>query len=208
MTMELATVLSALRRCWLPVMIFAVVAAVVTGGVSWLRPRMYVATAQGMVSISDPERRPPYALGEGADYILNRMSSYALLGATTPVLAPVVAELHLDETPLTLTGRVQSRSLSGKAMLEIVVTYNDPSVAAEIASRVMEQLGVVISDLEQGNVLLTRIGPAVASPLSSNREIVTNAAVAGVSGVLFGCLAAVFVEAVADRRRRFKSARE
>ena len=206
--MELATVLRALRRFWLPVMIFAVVAAVVTGGVSWLRPRMYVATAQGMVSISDPERRPPYALGAGADYILNRMSSYALLGATTPVLAPVVAELHLDETPLTLTGRVQSRSLSGKAMLEIVVTYNDPSVAAEIASRVMEQLGVVISDLEQGNVLLTRIGPAVASPLSSNREIVTNAAVAGVSGVLFGCLAAVFVEAVADRRRRFKSARE
>lgn len=197
--MDLATVLRALRRRWLAILICAVLAAVAAGGVSLLRPAMYIAKAQGLVSISNPQARPPYALGAGAQYILDRMTSYAQLGGTTPVLAPVVAELHLDETPLTLKGLLQSNSLVGKAMLEVVVTYNNPTVAAEIADRTLEQIGVVMSDLEQDNVQLTRLGPAVASP--SNRNTVTSALVAGVSGALFACLLSVALELVTDRRR-------
>ncbi|MCH9733233.1 MAG: hypothetical protein K0U78_01550 [Actinomycetia bacterium] len=200
--MELRTLVEAIAQRWLLIVITTVVSAAVAGGFTAAQPPLYTATAQGMVSVSNPQDRPPYALSSGAQYILDRMSSYAELGVTTTVLTPVVDELGLDETPLSLSGRVSSLSVVGKAVLNVSVTYNDPQGAAEIADSIIAQTSRAISTLEKGNVQMVRIGAAVPPSGPSNQKVLLNSAVAGVGGLVLGCVIAVCLQLLAGRRQR------
>jgi capsular polysaccharide biosynthesis protein len=199
---ELTLVLRALRRWWWVILLATVVAGGGVAAMTSSQPPMYTATAQGVVSVSNPASRPPYALASGAQYILDRMTSYAMLGVTTPVLTPVVDQLALQETPLSLSGRVDSHSVVGKAVLEVAVTYNDPRTAAAIADAVLAETGKSISGLEHGNVQVTPLGAAVPPTAPSNKTTTVNAGVAAVGGFILGCFVAVLLQFVSERRRR------
>ena len=112
--MELHTVIRALRHRWLAILLVGVVAAGASAIYARLTPAVYIASAEGIVSVSNPAQRPAYAFSSGSLYILNRMTSYARLGVTTPVLEPVVDELQLQETALSLSGRIDSSSVVGQ----------------------------------------------------------------------------------------------
>lgn len=200
--MSLTDLLQAIRRWWLVIILVAVIAGTAAGVFTAGQPPMYSATAQGIVSISDPQNRPPYALASGAQYILDRMTSYAWLGVTTPVLTSVVENLRLKETPLSLSGRVTSHSIVGKAVLEVTVTYNDPKVAAAIADGVISGISRSISTLENGNVQMVPIGPAVVPSKPSNQKVVVNSAVASAGGLVLGCLISVGLQLLVALRRR------
>ncbi len=202
--MELNEIVRALRRWWYLVAVTTVVAAAVAGGLTAMRPPMYTATAQGIVAVSDPQTRPPYALASGAQYILDRMTSYAELGVTTPVLTPVVANLNLDETPLSLSGRISSHSVVGKAVLDVAVTYNNPKTAAAIADHVLTGIGQSVATLERGNIELKPLGLAGIPTAASNQAVAVTTAVAAVGGLVLGCLIAVglhLLSGLGQRRR-------
>jgi capsular polysaccharide biosynthesis protein len=138
-------------------------------------------------------------LANGSQYILDRMTSYAQLGKTTPVLTPVVNDLHLQETPLTLSGRVTSKSLADRAVLEVSAEYSDPAVAARIADATLAQMGQAISHIENGNIKVTAVGPASVPQESSNLGALIYVAVGGVAGLVIGLVVAVGLELMRQR---------
>jgi capsular polysaccharide biosynthesis protein len=197
--MEVGTALHAIKNRWLAITLITVVMAGVAGLFSLWSPPTYTATAEGLLSVTSPESRPPYALANGSQYILDRMTSYAQLGRTTPVLTPVVNDLHLQETPLTLSGRVESKSLADRAVLEVTVQYSDPAVAARIADATLAQLGKTVSRIENGNIKVTAVGPAAVPADSSKLDVLINVAVGALAGLVIGLFVAITLEVIHQR---------
>jgi capsular polysaccharide biosynthesis protein len=197
--MEVGTALHAIRHRWFVIALITAAMAAVAGVFALFNPPMYTATAEGLFSVASPETRPPYALANGSQYILDRMTSYAQLGRTTPVLAPVVNDLHLQETPLTLSGRVTSKSLADKVILEVSVKYNDPVIAAHIADATLTQIGRTVSRIENGNIKVTAVGPATVPRESSRLTLIVYAVVGAVAGLVLGLLVAVGLEVIRQR---------
>jgi capsular polysaccharide biosynthesis protein len=197
--MELQTVLRGLRRRWLSMLLIGVIAAVATGWIVRQKPGVYEATAQGIAVVSDPAQRPPYAFSTGSLYIVNRMTSYAQLGVTTPVLEPVVRDLHLPETATSLTSHIYSWSPVGKSVINVTVYYNDPKLAAAIADETLVQLGGAVSSVEGGNVEIQPAGPAIVPTSISKSNGLREAVIAGIAGVILAGLLAVGLEYLSDR---------
>jgi capsular polysaccharide biosynthesis protein len=197
--MDVGTALHAIKSRWLVITLITTVLAGVAGIYSLWSPPTYTATAEGLLSVTSPESRPPYALANGSQYILDRMTSYAQLGRTTPVLAPVVDDLHLQETPLTLSGRVDSKSLADRAVLEVTVQYSDPTTAAHIADDTLAQLGKAVSRIENGNVKVTAVGPSAVPAEPSKLNVIISVAVGALAGLVIGLFIAVTLEAIHQR---------
>lgn len=205
--MELQTVLSGLRRRWLSMLLIGVIAAAVTGVIVRQKPGVYEATAQGIAVVSNPAQRPPYAFSTGSLYILNRMTSYAQLGVTTPVLEPVVRDLHLPETAASLSSHIYSWSPVGKSVINVTVFYSDPKLAAAIADDTLVQLGAAVSSVEGGNVEIRPAGPAIVPKSISKSNGLREAGIAGVAGVVLAGLFAVGLEYLSDRVKRLTDRR-
>jgi capsular polysaccharide biosynthesis protein/predicted nucleic acid-binding protein len=203
--MDAASVWKAITTRWLIVAGVAVFMAMLAGAMTMVRQPMYTATAEGLVSISHPETRPPWALTNGSQYIVDRMTSYAQLGGTTPVILPVYGRLHLHET---LVGRVASEWATDKALLRISVTYSDPAFAARIADGILQQLGSTIERIENGNIVVTQVTPATVPSAPSNHNLMVNVPVAGAAGLILGVFAAVGLEAMSDRAGRRAAGRQ
>lgn len=197
--MDVASVWKAIRTRWLVVAAVTVVVASLAGVVTMLRTPMYTATAEGLISISHPQTRPPWALTNGSQYITDRMTSYAQLGGTTPVILPVYARLHLQET---LIGRVSSSWATDKALLRISVTYSDPTLAARIADGILQQLGSTIERIENGNIVVTEVSPAAVPSAPSNHNVILNGAIGTAGGLVLGLFGAVGLQAMSDRARQ------
>ena len=199
--MELETVLRGLRRRWPAILLVGIIAAAGTGWFVRRTPPVYVATAEGIASVANPTQRPPYAFSSGSLYILNRVTTYARLGVTTPVLDPVAKELHLQESGLTLSGRVTSNSYVGKSVVDVTVAYNDPKMAATIADATLAQLSNVVSSLEGGNIEIRPAGPAIIPVAPVRPNGFREAAVAGVAAMMLVGLLAIGLEYLSDRVR-------
>ncbi len=195
--MDTAAVLRAIASRWLIVVGAAVAAAVIVGILTMLRPPVYTASAEGVVSVSSPQSRPSWALGNGAQYIAERMTSYAQLGTTTPVLLPVYTRLSVRD-PAGV--RITSEPVPNQAVLRISVTDSDPSQAARIADATLQELGANITRIENGNVVVTEVTPAAIPSDPANRKVTLNAAVAAAAGLLAGAFAAVGLQLLSDRR--------
>ena len=187
------------RNRWLIVAGVTVILAVLAGTLTMLRQPVYTATAEGLVSISHPQTRPPWALTDGSQYITDRMTSYAQLGVTTPVVLPVYERLHLHET---LVGHVASNWVTDKALLRVSVTYGDPALAAHIADGILQQLGSTIEQIENGDVVVTQVSPASVPSAPSNHNVLMNVLVAAAAGLVLGMFAAVGLQAISDRAGR------
>jgi tyrosine-protein kinase len=67
-------------------------------------------------------------------------STVAGLVTEDPLLARVVDELHLDETPARLAARVQAQPVAGSALVSVTVTDSSPARAAAIANALMNDV--------------------------------------------------------------------
>ena len=197
--MDAASVWKAIRTRWLIVAGMTIVMAGLAATLTMLRQPMYTATAEGLVSISHPETRPPWALTNGSQYIADRMTSYAQLGGTTPVILPVYGRLHLRES---LIGRVASQWVTDKALLRISVTYSDPALAARIADGILQQLGSTIERIENGNIVVSQVTPATAPSAPSNRNVMVNVPITAAAGLILGVFGAAGLQALSDRAGR------
>lgn len=73
--------------------------------------------------------------------VQSRMRSYPDLVDSPEVLAPVIAELDLDETPASLRGRVAATNPQGTVLLKVEVEGSDAAQTAAIANAVSEAYG-------------------------------------------------------------------
>ncbi|BBZ48195.1 YveK family protein [Mycobacterium parmense] len=200
--MDVGTALSAIRQRWAVIALIATTSIILSSIFALMNPPEYKATAEGWFSVSQPETRPPYALANGSQYILDRMPGYAQLAKTTPVLTPVVDTLHLQETPLTLSGRVTASSLADKTILQVTAGYSDPVAAAHIAEATLSSLGQTVSHIENGNIKVTPVGPATVLPESAQINLITFGLVGAIAGLVLGVFAAVGLEAFRRHRGR------
>jgi capsular polysaccharide biosynthesis protein len=196
--MEVGMVLHAVRHRWVMIALITMATSAIGAIFALVTPPTYTATAEGLLSITSPESRPPYALANGSQYILDRMTSYAQLGKTTPVLAPVVDDLRLQETPLTLSGRVTAKSLADSAVLQVKAEYSDPAVAAHIADAALAQIGQSVSRIENGNIKVTAVGPAAVPGDTSQLNVI----IFGFVGAVAGFVLSLFVAVALEVRRR------
>ena len=196
--MSVEWVWRAIKNRWPVVAGVSVVMALLAVILTMATPPMYTATAEGLVSVGQTQNRPPYALTNGSQYILDRMTSYAQLGVTSPVVLPVVAKLQLRE-PLR---EVAAQSVANKALLRVSVTYSDPTSAARIADAIMQQLGETIARIENGNVILTEVTPAPVPSSPSNRNVLVSGGVAAVAGLIIGAFAALVLQFISERAAR------
>lgn len=195
--MDGAAVWKAITGRWLIVAAVPMVLAALAGILTMVRPPLYTASAEGLVSVSNAQARTPWALGNGAQYISGRMTSYAHLGTTTPVVLPVYTRLDLRDTP---SVQLIAVPVPEQAVLRISATYSDPAEAAHIADGVLQELGATIARLENGNVVVTEVTPASIPANPSNLNVSVNVAVALAAGLLLGGGGAVGLQAIADRR--------
>lgn len=200
--MELSGAVNAVTKRWLIVVIVTVVLAAAAGVLTAMSRPMYSATAEGVVSVGAPQTRPPYALANGSRYILDRMTSYAQLGVTSPVLDPVAKELGVNEP---LTERVSCQSVANQALLRVTAEDKDPAAAARIADATLRQLGDVVGRIEHDNVVVSQVTPAAVPSAPSNQKVLRNTAVGAAAGLLVGLCVALGLGWASDRAERRRS---
>lgn len=80
----------------------------------------------------------------GSSYIMSQIKSYPDLAKTQSVLQPVVDELKLDTTPISLASQITVTNPTNTAFVNIAVTDADPSTAARIANGVAASFSNVV----------------------------------------------------------------
>jgi non-specific protein-tyrosine kinase len=135
--MELAQYLRLFRKwAWL----FAV-AAFVGGGISYVnasqRPAVYEASTTVSIGRFLQEANPTSQdIWTGIDLA----TTYAQLIRTFSILEATVNELNLSISPDELEGLISTRVLDGTSLLVISVRHTDPTLTADIANTLAEQL--------------------------------------------------------------------
>lgn len=125
-----------LRWSWL-----IVLAALVGGSLAFFQrrnqPNEYKSYATVMIgNVIDTANPNSTDLGVATD--LTR--SYAELARLRPVLQGTIDALDLDTNPIDLRGAITTALVPETTMLQIIVIYHDPDLAASIANEVANQL--------------------------------------------------------------------
>lgn len=143
--MELPEYLMALRRHWLLIMLVALLGGCVGYGVGKMTPPTYTATSSVFVSARSGESTSD--LVQGSNFTQNLMQSYAQLATMPLVLEPVIDELKLSESAVTLSNRISVNSPLNTVLISIRASAGEPEEAADIANAVAEELAVQAQQL-------------------------------------------------------------
>jgi len=147
--MELRDYIRVLLKHWIGITLITVLITAAVGVWTFLQPRVYTATSQTFVAIasSGNATTDPFT---GANYTLQRITSYIQLIDSPEVLQPVIDELGLETTVKSLGGQVSATNPVDTVLINVSVNDLDPQAAATIANAVAVQLGSVIQNLESG----------------------------------------------------------
>lgn len=203
--MELSDYVRTIRQRWrfiVAVMVLVYAAAIT---VTVMTPPTYrsdtllfVSTA-GTDSISE--------LAQGGTFAQRQVSTYAQLVAEPVVLAPVVTELELAESPGALASRVEARVVPDSVLIEIAVLDRDPAQARDIADSVGLHLTDAVEELErvetdaESPVKATMVRPPSLPTSPTSPNPVLNLALATLLGPLLGLGIALLRELLDTRIR-------
>jgi capsular polysaccharide biosynthesis protein len=193
---DLRDVLRAVRRLWFVVVLSLIAVSVLAAVLAVRTEPRYATTARGVVTVTDPETRPPSVLASSSQYILARLTSYARLAASSRVLDPVAAELGLDRAGHDLRREVTAQNEVETAFIDVTVEERDPALAARIADATVRQLAATVTDLEGGTIRVTPTGPAPVPTAASNRHLTLDIGLGAVAGLLLGTLLAALADLI------------
>lgn len=188
--MSLQDYVDALRRYWIVIVALGVIGAAAAFGFARTLPAEYSSTAAVMVV---PQRGDSTSeLLQGSSYVQSLVQTYAVLASSPIVLAPVIEELKLDETPTRLATRVTVVNTLNTVVIEISVTDSAPDQAQKIAEAITESLITAVSRVSPSDaddnpaVRLETIAPArlPQAPIGPNTRLYT--ALGGVAGIVLG----------------------
>jgi capsular polysaccharide biosynthesis protein len=187
-----------------------VVAAALLGAVAaygWAQTQSDVYRATSSVFVSTTPGEDTSQLVQGSTYAQSQLQSYTRLATTPSVLGPVIGELGLDVTPAQLARVVEAENPLSTVIIDVTVSDESASGAADIANAVSRSLQEQARELSpeslDGSSALSLRVVAVAAPpaqpASPNRRLVTltGAAAGGALGV-----AAALLRSVLDTRLR------
>jgi non-specific protein-tyrosine kinase len=149
---ELRSALKLLREQWLLISLITVLAASVSGFLTWREKPEYVSHTTLFVSAVDrsvdPQDDPATAAYQGSLLSAQKVKSYTELLRGQQVLDRVVAELDLDTTADALAGQVSTTTIPETSLMTATVTDRSPEQAQRIAAALGEQFVRLVPALE------------------------------------------------------------
>lgn len=203
--MELRDYLRLLRRRWLVIALLTVLGIGGALGFSVTVTPEYSARAQVFVSLRGGADSTGDLL-QGANFTLRQVRSYVQIVTTPSVLQPVIEELGLDETPVTLARRVSADSPLDTVLINVRVHDQSAAMSATIANAVAAALADVVADLEtpvhgEPPVLVSTVRPADVPESPSSPNTVMNLGIGLLAGLAAGVGVALLRELLDTRVR-------
>lgn len=147
---------------------FIVLAFTVAGGLGGLALGNSVGTqytSESVVLVAPASTASPNDLSQVSIYISNSLATFAGLATKPVVLAPVLSDLELAETPESLAQRVRTASTTGQALIAISVTDSNRITAARIANAIAASLVEVVTDSSTPPPSTVAGAPTATSPV-------------------------------------------
>lgn len=200
--MDFATLVRMLLRGWLAVLLCTVLGAAGGFAVTKFTPATYESS--GLLYVTALGAEDATSLAQGTRFVQDQMKSYPTILTSPSILADVIAQRQLPDTPHQLSQRISSDIPLDTAIMRITVASQSAQEAQETATALIQRFVSAVNQLErrpgtQTSVIrLTLIdSPSVPStPESPSLRI--NLLIGAAVGFLVGCIIAV---ALGLRRR-------
>ena len=175
--MTLGEYMVVLRRNWLIIALMTVGGLALGYTASALTTPLYSATAQVFVSVRGAGDEVGTAYTGGL-FVQQRIASYTEIVGSSGVLEPVIDELDLTATPLSLSSQIEAVNPKNTVLIDVTATDTDPTQAAALANATAVSFGSGIqrletTDAEQAPVKVTVTQPATVpvAPISPNTKL-------------------------------------
>ncbi len=204
--MELRDYIRILRKSWVLIVMFTLVAVGAASAYSIVRTPQYSATSK--VFVSTQSSGSTSDLAQGNNFSVARVKTYSALVTTPIVLLPVVATLDLGVTADELALKVAASAPLDTSIIDITVTDTDPVRAADTANAVSASLTLIVEDIETpvstdaaSPVKLTRAQEAIVPTIPVSPNVPLNIALGALVGLALGVGLAVLRETLDTRIR-------
>jgi len=204
--MELRDYLRILRAHWVGILLLTVLGGVAAFGWTSLQPRVYTASASGIVQSTGGGSDTGSAL-VGNQLASSKVSSYVNIGGWRSVAEHAIVALDLDTTPAVLVTRVAVSNPLNTAIINVSAGAASPEAARDLAEAWIDGMVAEINTLESGDPVVPgavtlMAGQSASLPSEpSSPNVRLNLALGVLIGLALGIGYAV-IRHVLDRRVR------
>lgn len=192
--MELRELLAILRRCWISIVVCALLGTGAAAALSWNTTPVYTSQVMLFVDVQDDATADVGDRLEAASYVDSQITLMGQLVTSSIRLQPVIDRLGLDTTPDALAPMVAVDSPSS-GLLEISVTHPSAplaaSIATELGNEVITATGTQSGPAGTPNLTASVVTPAIEANDASNDNRTLNLAVGFLVGLVVGLVQAV-----------------
>jgi len=204
--MELRDYLRILRAHWIGILLLTVLGGAVAFGWTSLQPRVYTASASGIVQATGGGTDTGSAL-VGNQLASSKVSSYVNIGGWRSVAEHAIDALDLESSPSALVSRVTVSNPLDTAIINVAADAASPEDARALAEAWIDGMVAEINTLESGDAGTTGAVTLVAGQSASlpsepsSPNVRLNLALGILIGLALGIAYAV-IRHVLDRRVR------
>ena len=145
--MDLRDYLRIFRKRWPIIVAFLLVGGAAAAAVAFRATPIYAAHTQLFVTTPSGGDNTA-SLQQGNTFTQERVKSYAAIVSSPIVLNPVIASLHLTETPAQLGANVSASAPLNTVLINVTVHNTSPAQAKSIADAVSLSFTKVVATLE------------------------------------------------------------
>ena len=182
-TIDLRELLSILRRNLLYIIIATLVASIIGMVISmFFMTPIYEASATMIVNKSEKSSNPDLTYN---DILLTQklVKTYSVIMQSNTVLNRVINELGLDMDANKLRSMLSVSSVNDTEVIKIVVSSDNPALAADIANEITRQApSEIIRAVKAGSVEVIDPASVPVNPVKPNKAM--NTAIAGILGAM------------------------
>ena len=204
--MDLTRFYRMIRKSWLVLAGLALVGGAIGALLAYVTPATYTASTRLFVSFDSPATSTSADLVQANNFAIQKVFSYIEIVGTEAVLAPVVEDLGLVETPAELSTRVAASVPLNSVVLSITASAESPADAVILSTAVADSFtDYVVNTLESpagggpGPVKVVVLEPAVAPTSPASPNLIANVAVGLFIGLFVGLLI-IFFLTLRDKR--------
>lgn len=203
--MQLTDFLAVLRRSWVALLACTIIGGSLGVAHALTTAARYDATIQLYVSVQGTGAAAD--LAQSSSFARQAVASYVDVVTTSLVLAPVIEQFDLEVTPRELGRRIAASSPLNSQVIEITVSDESPSRAAQLANAVGESLAVAVAtelerptgSSEESKVGVETLSAATVPTTPSAPNTPLSVALGLIAGLVTGVIVAI-LRVVLDNR--------
>jgi succinoglycan biosynthesis transport protein ExoP len=146
-SVELNDYLRILRKRWTLIVALTLLGLASAAGTTILTTPMYQASS--LVFVNLQSTGSVSELAQGGTFVQNQVKTYAEVVSTPRVLNTVIDDLGLDESASSLARSVSASAPIDTVNIEIVVTADSPTLAADIANSVTSSFSQAVAEITE-----------------------------------------------------------